>query len=113
MVNFNKLLTIRSYDKDTEVDWDIDYGVYGLNLSTMQFENTSFLGKGSKVYLNLFNKTDDFSEDIAEKAKEVNADYLLYTSDHWVVGYVIWKRGEPTEEEINQLAELRAKLMAD
>lgn len=73
----------------TEIEWGSDWGVLALNLSTMQFENTSMLGQNSVIRLNLFNNAFDYSEDIAELAtKYFHPTYLLYTTDLWVVGFV-------------------------
>lgn len=76
------------FDKPTEIEWVIDYSVLALNLSTMQFENTSMIGTKSKISLNTNHNSADHSEDIAEKAKKVNATFILYDFSHWCVGFV-------------------------
>ena len=73
---------------DCEIDWMIDFSVYGLNLSTMQFENTTFIPANTLIAVNIFHNIADYSEEIAEEAKEKNADFLLYSDNHFVVGYV-------------------------
>lgn len=85
----NKILNYRKYEKDTEIDWHNDLDVLGLNLSTMQFENVSYITKGATLKLNIYHNSADYSEEIADEARKVNADFILYTFDgHWVVGYV-------------------------
>ena len=74
--------------KDDEIDWNAEYSVYGLNLSTMQFENTSYIPENSVIALNLYYNSADYSEDISDIAKEENADFLLYNATHFVVGFV-------------------------
>ena len=76
------------FDKPTEIDWAIDYSVLALNLSTMQFENTSMIGPKSKISLNTNHNNADHSEDIAEMAKKINATFILYDFSHWCVGFV-------------------------
>ena len=76
------------FDKPTEIDWATDYSVLALNLSTMQFENTSMIGSKSKISLNTNHNSADHSEDIAEMAKKANATFLLYGFSHWCVGFV-------------------------
>ena len=76
------------FDEPTEIDWVIDYSVLALNLSTMQFENTSMIGPKSKISLNTNHNSADHSEDIAEMAKKANATFLLYDFSHWCVGFV-------------------------
>jgi len=76
------------YNKPVEIDWDRDFKVLALNLSTMQFENTSMIGNKSQISLNIYYNSADHSEDVAEMAKKVNATFLLYTYDHWCVGFV-------------------------
>ena len=76
------------FDKPTEIDWVIDYSVFALNLSTMQFENTSMIGPKSKISLNTNHNNADHSEDIAEMAKKINATFILYDFSHWCVGFV-------------------------
>ena len=83
------ILSHRILTKDMEMDWAVEFSCYGLNLSTMQFENVSFLPKGTLIALNMFNNSDDYSEDVAEEAKEEHADFLIYTTEHWCVGYVV------------------------
>lgn len=73
---------------DCEVDWSIEFSLYGLNLSTMQFENTSYIPANTLIAVNIFHNIADYSEEIADEAKEKNADYLLYSDNHFVVGYV-------------------------
>ena len=82
------ILNYRNFDKPTEIDWATEYSVLALNLSTMQFENTSMIGTKSKISLNLYHNSADHSEEIAEMAKKVNATFLLYTYGHWCVGFV-------------------------
>lgn len=78
-----------SFNKPTEIDWATDYTVLALNLSTMQFENTSIIGPKSKIsLLSTYNNSADHSEDIAIMAKKVNATFILYTFSHWCVGFV-------------------------
>ena len=90
----DKLLNHRILVKDEEIDWATELDVYALNLSTMQFENTSYITKDSEIVLNMFHNTADYSEDVADLAKTRNADFLLYTTAHFCVGYVIvkWNR---------------------
>ena len=76
------------FDKPTEIEWVIDYSVLALNLSTMQFENTSMIGPKSKISLNTNHNSADHSEDIAEMAKKVNATFILYDFSHWCIGFV-------------------------
>ena len=76
------------FDKPTEIEWVIDYSVLALNLSTMQFENTSMIGTKSKISLNTNHNSADHSEDIAEMAKKANATFILYDFSHWCVGFV-------------------------
>ena len=76
------------FDKPTEIEWVIDYSVLALNLSTMQFENTSMIGPKSKISLNTNHNSADHSEDIAEIAKKNNATFILYDFNHWCVGFV-------------------------
>lgn len=76
------------FDKPTEIDWVIDYSVLALNLSTMQFENTSMIGPKSKISLNTNHNNADHSEDIAEMAKKINATFILYDFSHWCAGFV-------------------------
>ena len=76
------------FDEPTEIEWVIDYSVLALNLSTMQFENTSMIGPKSKISLNTNHNNADHSEDIAEMAKKVNATFILYDFSHWCVGFV-------------------------
>ena len=76
------------FDKLTELDWATDYSVLALNLSTMQFENTSMIGTKSKISLNTNHNSADHSEDIAEMAKKANATFILYDFSHWCVGFV-------------------------
>ena len=76
------------FDKPTEIEWVIDYSVPALNLSTMQFENTSMIGPKSKISLNTNHNSADHSEDIAEMAKKNNATFILYDFSHWCVGFV-------------------------
>ena len=76
------------FDKPTEIDWVIDYSVLALNLSTMQFENTSMIGPKSKISLNTNHNNADHSEDIAEMAKKINATFILYDFSHWCAGVV-------------------------
>ena len=87
MINSN-ILNYRNFDKPTEIDWLTELKVYALNLSTMQFENTSMIGPKSKISLNIYCNSADYSEDVAEMAKKANATFLLYTEDHWCVGFV-------------------------
>lgn len=85
----NKILNYRKYEKDTEIDWSFDFSVLGLNTSTMQFENVSYITAGATMALNIYNNSADYSEEVADEARKVNADFILYTFDgHWVVGYV-------------------------
>lgn len=74
--------------KDEEIDWAVEYSVLGLNLSTMQFENVSYIPANTLIALNIFGNSADYSEEIADIAKEKEADFLLYTENHFVVGYV-------------------------
>lgn len=74
--------------KDEEIDWAVEYSVLGLNLSTMQFENVSYIPSNTLIALNFFGNSADYSEEIADIAKEKEADFLLYTENHFVVGYV-------------------------
>lgn len=74
--------------KDEEIDWAVEYSVLGLNFSTMQFENVSYIPANTLIALNIFGNSADFSEEIADIAKEKEADFLLYTENHFVVGYV-------------------------
>lgn len=76
------------FDKPTEIDWATDYSVLALNLSTMQFENTSMIGLKSKISLSTNHNSADHSEDIAEMAKKANATFLLYDFSHWCIGFV-------------------------
>lgn len=76
------------FDEPTEIEWVIDYSVLALNLSTMQFENTSMIGPKSKISLNTNHNSADHSEDITEMAKKVNATFILYDFNHWCVGFV-------------------------
>ena len=87
MINPN-ILNNLIYNKPTEIDWMTELKVYALNLSTMQFENTSMIGPKSKISLNIYFNSADYSEDVAEMAKKSNATFLLYTEDHWCVGFV-------------------------
>lgn len=87
----DKLLNHRILVKDEEIDWAFDLSVNALNLSTMQFENTSYITKDSEVVLNMFQNTADYSEELADLAKTRKADYLLYTTALFCVGYVIVK----------------------
>lgn len=82
------VLSHRTLDRDTEIDWGFDYSILGLNLSTMQFENVSYITKGATIALNIYYNTADYSEEVADEGKRVGADYLLYTRDHFVVGFV-------------------------
>lgn len=84
-----KVLNHKILHKDMEMDWTVEFSCYGLNLSTMQFENVSYLTKNTLIALNIFNNSADYSEEIAEEAKHFDADYILYTQDHWAVGYVV------------------------
>ena len=86
----NKQIMISQFTKSkpTEIDWATEYSVLALNLSTMQFENTSMIGPKSKISLNIYLNSADHSEEVAEMAKKVNATFLLYTTDHWCVGFV-------------------------
>ena len=83
-----KVLSKRILVKDTEIDWGFDYSILGLNLSTMQFENVSYIIKGATIALNIYYNMADYSEEIANEGKRLGADYLLYSRDHFVVGYV-------------------------
>lgn len=83
-----KVLSKRILVKDTEIDWGFDYSILGLNLSTMQFENVSYITKGATIALNIYYNTADYSEGIADEGKRLGVDYILYTRDHFVVGYV-------------------------
>ena len=83
-----KILTKIVKTKDEEIDWGVDYSLLGLNLSTMQFENVSYIPAYTLIALNIFGNSADYSEDIADIAKEKNADFLLYNQNHFVVGYV-------------------------
>lgn len=83
-----KILTKIVKTRDEEIDWSIDFSVYGLNLSTMQFENTSFIPANTLIAVNLYHNSADYSEEIADEAKAKEADFLLYTENHFVVGYV-------------------------
>ena len=76
------------FDEPTEIEWVIDYSVLALNLSTMQFENTSMIGPKSKISLNTNHNSADHSEDIAEMAKKINATFILYDFSHWCIGFV-------------------------
>ena len=76
------------FDKPTEIEWVIDYSVLALNLSTMQFENTSMIGPKSKISLNTNHNSADHSEDIAEMAKKINATFILDDFSHWCIGFV-------------------------
>ena len=84
----NNVLTKIVKPHDCEVDWLIEFSVYGLNLSTMQFENTTYIPANTLIAVNIFHNIADYSEDIAEEAKEKEADFLLYDDSHFVVGYV-------------------------
>lgn len=84
----NNILTKIVKPCDCEIDWMIEFSVYGLNLSTMQFENTSYIPANTLIAVNIFHNIADYSEEIADEAKEKNADYLLYCDNHFVVGYV-------------------------
>ena len=83
-----KILTKIVKTKDEEIDWAVEYSVLGLNLSTMQFENVSYIPAYTLIALNIFGNSADYSEEIADIAKEKEADFLLYTENHFVVGYV-------------------------
>lgn len=82
------ILNYRKFDKPTEIDWATDYSVLALNLSTMQFENTSMIGPKSQISLNIYHNSADHSEEVAEMGKKVNATFLLYNNAHWCVGFV-------------------------
>lgn len=84
----NNVLTKIVKPFDCEVDWYFEFSVYGLNLSTMQFECTSYIPANTLIAVNIFHNIADFSEDIAEEAKAKEADFLLYSDNHFVVGYV-------------------------
>jgi hypothetical protein len=84
----NNVLTKIVKPHDCEVDWLTEFSVYGLNLSTMQFENTTYIPANTLIAVNIFHNIADYSEDIAEEAKEKEADFLLYDDSHFVVGYV-------------------------
>lgn len=85
----NKILNYRKYEKDIEIDWSFDFYVLALNTSTMQFENVSYITAGATMALNIYNNSADYSEEIADEARKVNADFILYTFEgHWCVGYV-------------------------
>ena len=73
---------------DSEIDWGFEFGVYGLNLSTMQFENVSYITKDSVMILNMHKNSADYSEEMAELGKKKSADFLLYNDEHFCVGYV-------------------------
>ena len=83
-----KILTKIVKTKDEEIDWAVEYSVLGLNLSTMQFENVSYIPANTLIALNIYYNSADYSEDIAEEAKLKNADFLIYSINHFVVGYV-------------------------
>ena len=83
------VLNHRILNEDMEMDWGVEFSVYGLNLSTMQFENVSYLPKNTLIALNIFNNSADYSEDVAEEAKHMDADFILYNDSHWCVGYVV------------------------
>ena len=82
------ILNSWNFNEPTEIDWANEYMVYALNLSTMQFENTSVIGPKSRLKLNLYYGFADYSEEIAEMAKKVNATFLIYSTNHFVVGFV-------------------------
>lgn len=84
----NNILTKIVKPFDCEIDWMTEFSVYGLNLSTMQFENTSHIPANTLIAVNIFHNIEDYSEEIADEAKEKNVDYLLYSDNHFVVGYV-------------------------
>lgn len=86
----------REFNKGTEFDWQTELHVNGMNLHTMQYENTSWLNKGAKMVLNIYQDMADNSEYIAEEAKQNHADFILFR-DNWCVGYVI--DGLPEKEE--------------
>ena len=83
-----KILTKIVKTKDEEIDWAVEYSVLGLNLSTMQFENVSYIPANTLIVLNIFGNSADYSEEIADIAKLKEADFLLYNDMHFVVGYV-------------------------
>lgn len=83
------ILNHRILTKDMEMDWAVEFSCYGLNLSTMQFENVSYLPKDTLIALNIFHNSDDYTEDIAMEGMMNHADFLIYTTEHWCVGYVI------------------------
>lgn len=84
----NNILTKIVKPFDCEVDWGVEFSLNGLNLSTMQFENTSYIPAYTLIAVNIFHNIADYSEEIADEAKEKNADYLLYNDNHFVAGYV-------------------------
>ena len=84
----DNVLSRRKMHKDTEVDWRSDYSVYAINTSTMQFENCSMVGADEDIFLNIYRNSADYSERVSELAKERKASILLYTEDHWCVGFV-------------------------
>lgn len=88
---FTMILNHRILVKDKEIDWAFDLHLNGLNLSTMQFENTSYITKDSEIVLNISENSADYSENIADLAKFRNASYLLYNTALFCVGYVIVK----------------------
>ena len=85
----NNILSKIVKPRDCEIDWVTEFSVYGLNLSTMQFENTTFIPANTLIAVNIFHNIADNSEEIADEAKEKNADFLLYSDNHFVVGYVV------------------------
>lgn len=96
MENIKELGFVKIYtlENDKEINWFDEYGVDGLNLSTLIIENTSYVTKGSLIYI--FDTTIPFDEnDVSLAIKHfqnihANVAYALYDGKDYLCGFVVY-----------------------
>lgn len=79
-----------------ETDWSRIFGLYAMNKSTMLYENTSYT---EDMYAVIFDIDDKFFDEgnVSDMVlnwddKQGTIEFLLYTDDRFLLGYVYMPR---------------------
>lgn len=79
-----------------ETDWSSMFGLYAMNRSTMLYENTSYTEDMYAIMFDnndiVFDETDVSNIVLNWDDKQGTIEYLLYTFNRFLVGYVYMPR---------------------
>lgn len=79
-----------------ETDWSSAFGLYAMNKSTMLYENTSYTEDMYGVMFDndniMFDESDVSDIVLNWDDKQGTIEFLLYTFDRFLVGYVYTPR---------------------